>query len=210
MRLYDISVGITPTMPVWPGEPRVELKRVEQIAEGANANVSHLSCGVHVGTHVDAPIHFIQGGSGVEELPLRVLNGRAYVLHLPKASVIDEEVLKSANIPPRTRRVLFKTRNSEYWAKGELKFQEDFVAVDASGAAWLARKGVQLVGVDYLSVAPYTQSLEPHRILLEKGVVIVEGLNLSEVRQGRYTLHCLPLKLIGSDGAPARAILVGV
>ncbi len=102
MRLYDISLGITPNMPVWPGDPRVELKRVAQIADGDNANVSHLSCGVHVGTHVDAPIHFVQGGSGVDELPLRLLNGRAYVLHLPKASVIDEETLLAANIPPRT------------------------------------------------------------------------------------------------------------
>jgi arylformamidase len=105
---------------------------------------------------------------------------------------------------------LFKTRNSEYWTKGERKFRRDFVAVDSSGAEWLVRKGVRLVGVDYLSVAPFGDGGPTHRILLEAGVVIVEGLNLAAVIQGRYTIYCLPLKLIGSDGAPARVILVGV
>jgi arylformamidase len=105
---------------------------------------------------------------------------------------------------------LFRTSNSDYWARGEREFQKDFVGVDASGALWLAQKKVQLVGVDYLSVAPYKKSYETHRILLEKGVVVVEGLDLTGVSQGRYALYCLPLKLVGSDGAPARAILVGV
>lgn len=210
MRVYDISIGITPEMPVWPGDPPVELERVEHISDGANANVSRFACGVHAGTHVDAPVHFIDGEAGVESLSLRVLNGRAYVVYLPEAVVIDEATLEGAGIPPRTRRVLFKTRNSEYWENGVNIFQKDFVAVDASGAAWLVRKGVQLVGVDYLSVAPFGESREPHRILMENNVVIVEGLDLSQVAQGRYTLHCLPLKLVGSDGAPARAILVGV
>jgi arylformamidase len=210
MRVYDISLGVSPDMPVWPGDPPVVLERVRHISQGANSNVSRLAFGVHVGTHVDAPLHFIDGGQAVDKLPLRVLNGRAYVVHLPKADLIDEGMLQEAGIPPRTRRVLFRTRNSELWARGERQFQEDFVAIDPSGASWLVRKGVQLVGVDYLSVAPYGQSRKTHRILLENGVVVVEGLDLSEVAQGRYTLHCLPLKLVGSDGAPARAILVGV
>ena len=210
MRVYDISVNITPEMPVWPGDPPVTLHRVKRISQGANSNVSRLECNVHIGTHVDAPVHFIDGAAGVESLPLRVLTGRVYVVHLPQATVIDEAMLEGAGIPPRTRRVLFRTSNSRYWALGESDFQKDFVAIDASGAAWLARKKVQLVGVDYLSVAPFGDTREPHRILLEKGVVVVEGLDLSEVSHGRYTLYCLPLKLVGSDGAPARAILVGV
>jgi arylformamidase len=192
-----------------PGDPGVQLERVEAIAAGANANVSRLTCGVHTGTHVDAPLHFIDGAAAVETLPLKLLTGRAYVVHLPTAKVIDEATLESAGLPPRTRRVLFKTRNSELWAK-EKAFQTNFVAVDASGARWLVRKGVQLVGVDYLSVAPYGQSKETHHVLLEAGVVVIEGLDLSRVSQGRYSLYCLPLKLIGSDGAPARTILVGV
>ncbi len=197
-------------MPIWPEDGPVVIERIREIAKGANANVSRLECGVHVGTHVDAPIHFVDGSSGVEAIPLRVLIGRAYVVHLPHASVIDENTLEESGIPPRTRRVLFKTSNSSYWTDSEHKFKKDFVAIDASGASWLVRKRVKLVGVDYLSVAPFGASRETHRILLENDVVVVEGLNLSEVGQGRYTIYCLPLKIVGSDGAPARTILVGV
>ncbi len=210
MRIYDISVGVSPDMPVWPGDPPLILEPLKSIADGAHANVSRLACSVHVGTHIDAPRHFIDGAKGVDKLSLNVLMGRAYVINLPEALVIDAAILESAGIPPRTRRVLFKTRNSRYWAMGERQFQKDFVAIDASGAQWLVRKRVQLVGVDYLSVAPFGHGIQTHKILLGAGTVIVEGLNLSEVSQGRYKLYCLPIKLIGSDGAPARAILVGV
>lgn len=209
MRIYDVSVGISPQMPVWPGDPPVRLERVKAMASGANSNVSQLTCGVHSGTHVDAPVHFIDGASGIDSLPLKLLTGRAYVVNLPSARVIDVATLEAAGLPPRTRRVLFKTRNSELWAK-EKSFQKDFVAIDASGARWLVKKGVQLVGVDYLSVAPFGQSKETHEILLRAGVVVIEGLDLSRVSQGRYSLYCLPLKLVGCDGAPARVILVGV
>jgi arylformamidase len=210
MRIYDLTVGISPGLPVWPGDPPVTLERVKKIADGANANVSRLECGVHTGTHVDAPVHFIDGAPGIDSLSLKVLTGRAYVIDLRKATVLDAATLEASEIPPRTRRILFKTRNSAMWARQEKEFQTDFVAVEASGAEWLVRKGVQLVGVDYLSVAPYGNSRPTHRILLEAGVAVVEGLNLSQVSQGRYALYCLPLKLVGSDGAPARVILVGV
>ena len=209
MRIYDISLGISPDLPVWPGDPQIILERVSKIEEGANSNASRLECSVHIGTHIDAPIHFIEDGTGIDSLPLNVLIGRAYVIDLSAADVLDAETLENAGIPSRTRRVLFKTRNSNYWAAGETDFKEDFVGVDASGARWLVRKGVQLVGVDYLSVAPFKQSREPHRILLQAGIVIVEGLNLHDVSQGRYTLYALPIKLMRSDGAPARAILTG-
>ena len=210
MRVYDISVSITPEMPVWPGDPPVTLRRVSEIAKGANANVSRLECGVHIGTHVDAPSHFIDGAPDVETLSLKTLNGRAYVIDLMQADVLDAETLDAAGIPPRTRRVLFKTRNSEFWPSEGSEFRTDFVGVDRSGAEWLVKKGVQLVGIDYLSIAPYKQSRPTHRVLLNAGVVVIEGLDLSQVPRGRYTLHCLPLKLMGSDGAPARAILMGV
>jgi arylformamidase len=210
MRIYDLTIGISPGLPVWPGDPPVTLERVKKIADGANANVSHLACGVHTGTHVDAPLHFIDGAPGIDSLSLKVLTGRAYVIDLRNAQVLDAATLEASEIPPRTRRILFKTRNSALWARQEKEFQTDFVAVEASGAEWLVRKGVQLVGVDYLSVAPYGNSRPTHRILLEAGVAVVEGLDLSQVSQGRYALYCLPLKLVGSDGAPARVILVGV
>lgn len=207
MRIYDVSVGISPQMPVWPGDPPVKLERMREIAKGANANVSRLECGVHVGTHVDAPSHFIDGAATVETLSMELLNGEAYVVDLPEADVLDAEAIESAGIPPQARRVLFKTRNSEFWPGEGSEFRTDFVAVDKSGAEWLVKNGLELVGIDYLSIAPFKQSRPTHRALLEAEVVVIEGLDLSEVESGRYILHCLPLKLIGSDGAPARAIL---
>lgn len=210
MHTYDISLTISPEMPTWPGEPSVVLERVDKLEEGSNANVSRMAMSVHTGTHVDAPYHFLADGKSVERLPLRALTGRAYVLHLPDVDLVTAEVLEKADIPPRTRRLLFKTRNSEYWAHKSNTFQPEFVGISADGANYLVKRGVKLVGVDYLSVAPFRESRPTHEILLKSGVVIVEGLDLSEISQGRYTLYCLPLKLSGSDGAPARAILVGV
>jgi len=210
MRTYDISLTISPNLPTWPGDPSVVLERVEKIEDGSNANVSRIDMGVHTGTHVDAPYHFIQNGKTVECMNLNLLTGRAYVLHLPDVDTITASVLERSQIPPRTRRVLFKTRNSTYWKNQENQFQTDFVGLSADGADYLIRRGVKLVGVDYLSVAPFHQSRPTHEILLSAGIVILEGLDLSGVTQGRYTLYCLPLKLAGSDGAPARAILIGV
>jgi arylformamidase len=210
MQTYDISLSISPDLPTWPGDPPVVIERVDKMEEGANNNVSRIDMSVHTGTHVDAPFHFLPEGKTIEQLRLSLLTGRVYVLHLPDVDLITADVLERAQIPPRTRRVLFKTRNSAYWSRQEKSFQTDFVALNPEGAHYLVQRGVKLVGVDYLSVAPYKQSKLTHEILLKSGVVIVEGLDLSEVSQGRYTLFCLPLKLVGSDGAPARAILVGV
>jgi arylformamidase len=210
MRTYDITLTISPDLPTWPGDPGIEIERVEKIEEGSNANVTRLDMGVHTGTHVDAPYHFLQDGVTVDQLNLSLLTGRAYVLNLPDVDVITAAVLEEAQIPPRTRRVLFKTRNSEFWADGETDFQTDFVGLSEDGAEYLVRRGVKLVGMDYLSIAPFKKSRPTHERLLEAGVVVVEGLNLTEVEQGRYTIYCLPLKIANSDGAPARAILIGV
>ncbi|HBX71265.1 MAG TPA: cyclase [Chloroflexi bacterium] len=210
MKTYDITVPIFPTMPVWPGDPAVQVERVAKIEEGANANVSRLAMSAHTGTHVDAPYHFLAEGHTLEKVPLNLMMGRAYVLHLPEADLITAEILENAEIPPRTRRILFKTRNSKIWARRETAFQTDFVALAADGAEYLVNRGVKLVGIDYLSVAPFKNSRPTHEILLKAGVLILEGVNLSEVSQGRYTLYCLPLNLQGVDGAPARAVLVGV
>jgi arylformamidase len=210
MRTYDITLTISPDLPTWPGDPGVKIERVEKIEDGSNANVSRVDMGVHTGTHVDAPYHFLSDGITVDKLNLSLLTGRAYVLHLSDIYEITALVLEEAQIPPRTRRVLFKTRNSDLWVDEETDFQTDFVGLTEDGAEYLVRRGVKLVGVDYLSVAPYQKSRPTHERLLEAGVVIVEGLNLSEVSQGRYTLYCLPMKIANSDGAPARAILIGV
>jgi len=212
MRTYDISLTIKNGFPVWPGDPQIILERIQKMEEGAAANVSHIQMGVHAGTHIDAPYHFMgQGASTVENLPLNVLIGRAYVLHVPdQVDLITAPYLEQAGIPPRTRRILFKTRNSRLWQREQLQFQTDFVAVSAGGAQYIVERGIKLVGVDYLSVAPFEYSTATHEVLLSAGVVILEGINLSEVSQGRYSLYCLPIKLSGADGAPARAILVGV
>ena len=208
MSIHDITVGISTTLPVWPGNPGIELERVQQIGvNGAHANVSRLALGVHTGTHVDAPLHFVADASGVDTLPLDILIGRARVINLPRADRITSDALEKARIPPRTRRLLVRTRNSNWWRDASTDFHTDFVAVSADGADWLVAHKVELIGVDYLSVAPWKESYDTHRILLMAGVVVIEGLNLNNLKPGRYDLTCLPLKLIGSDGAPARAIL---
>ena len=209
MTIYDISLTISPDLPVWPGDPGLELKKTESMDEGAHANVTHISAGVHLGTHVDAPHHFLNDGRTVDGLSLEVLTGPCYVVQLPDGvDAITAEVLERSEINPEMKRILFGTSNSHFWAQGEKEFQTDFVAITEDGAEWLVEHGVQLVGIDYLSVAPYNDSVPTHSILLKAGIVIVEGLNLSQVIRGFYELYCLPLKIAGSDGAPARAILI--
>ncbi len=209
MRIYDISLPISPTLPVWPGDPPIQLESIESMDAGAHNNVSRLNISAHTGTHVDAPHHFLNNHRTVESLPLEVLTGPCYVAQLPDdMDTIDAETLNGIPLAEGTTRLLFGTRNSHLWAKGETEFQHDFVAVTEDGARWLVDRRIQLVGVDYLSVALFNESEPTHKVLLEAGVVILEGLNLSQVPRGFYDLYCLPLKLVGSDGAPARAILI--
>ena len=211
MRTYDITLTISPDLVVWPDDSPVELSQVSSIANGDEANVTWIQMAVHTGTHIDAPCHFIDGAEFVEHIPIDLLTGRAYVLHVEDdVDLITKDLLENSHIPPRTKRVLFRTRNSDHWKGSHTTFDQDYVALDAEAAAHLIQRGVKLIGVDYLSVAPFTDTAPTHVTLLEAGIVVVEGLNLGEVSQGRYTLYCLPLKIAGADGAPARAILIGV
>jgi arylformamidase len=197
MEIIDISVPIRTGMVTYPGDPEVRLERWSSIAEGAPANLSKLDFGVHSGTHVDAPLHFIHGAAGADELPLDVLNGPCEVVtvqHLDAAAV--------ESVHEGVERVLFKTPNSELWAQDS--FPEEFERLNGAAAKALVERGVRLVGVDYLSVGDE----EAHHALLGAGVVPIEGLDLRGVEPGSYELHCLPLRLVGSDGAPARAILI--
>ncbi len=209
MKIYDVSLAIHPALVTWPGDPGISLERVSKIEEGADANVSQIQMGVHTGTHVDAPFHFVAGGNTIESLALDVLVGQAQVVQIPASeTVIDADVLERAGVEPGVRRVLFKTGNAEHWQREPERFKEDFVAISVDGADWLVEHGVRLVGIDYLSVAPFDAGVPTHVALLKAGVVALEGLDLSEVEPGTYELYCLPLKLKGSDGAPARTILI--
>ena len=209
MTIFDISLTISPDLPTWPGDLGLELKQFESMDKGSRTNCTSISTSVHLGTHVDAPHHFLTDGRTVEQLSLEVLTGPCYVVQLPDGvEAITSEVLARTEIAPDMKRILFGTRNSHQWAKGVTKFQTDYVAITEDGAEWLVEHGVQLVGVDYLSVAPYEDSTPTHTVLLKAGIVLVEGLNLSKVMRGFYDLYCLPLKIAGSDGAPARAILI--
>ncbi|MFN2298541.1 MAG: cyclase family protein [Anaerolineales bacterium] len=205
-KIIDVSMDIHPGMLVWEGDDEVELRRTEKMEDGAHANVSRIRCSVHTGTHVDAPLHFIDGGESVDRIPLAVLIGPAWVADIPARRHISAEYLEKAGIPGGTERLLMKTRNSRF-LDTQTQFRSDFTGLNESGAQWILSKGIRLVGNDYLSVASRDQTGPVHRLLLEAGVVLVEGISLREVPAGACRFYCLPLKLAGSDGAPARAAI---
>jgi arylformamidase len=197
--IIDISVPVRPGMVTYPGDPTVTLERVVSIADGGVVNLSRLDFGVHSGTHVDAPVHFIDGAAAAESLPLDVLLGPARVLDLTAAERLDASAFDGVELQER---VLLKTRNSELWERET--FADEFLALTEDGARALIDAGVRLVGIDYLSIGDEAA----HQALLGAGVVAIEGLDLRGVEPGEYRLVCAPLKLVGSDGAPARALLI--
>jgi len=207
-QIYDISLPISESLVVWPGDIPVNVTQSSHLAAGNSFTVSQIHLSSHAGTHVDAPTHFILGGGGVDTLDLNVMVGMALVVEALEADMLSEDVLKTLSIPPGTERVLFHTRNSKRWARGEEKFSKEFVAVTKDGAQWMVSQGIRLVGVDYLSVAPFEEGAATHRILLNAGVIVIEGLNLNGIAPGEYQLVCLPLNIVGIDGAPARVVLI--
>lgn len=208
MKIYDITLTITPDIPVWPGDVKVQLERVKKIEEGAEDNLSKMTLGVHTGTHMDAPYHFVANGKKIDELPLEMMVGPVQVVQIPEdVDLITADVLKKVKINPKIKRILFKTRNSKLWEKGENKFQTDFVGINDDAAEVLVQTGMMLVGLDYLSVAPFGNGKPPHDILLKAGMTLLEGVNLTEVPPGEYTIYSLPMKLGATEGAPARVIL---
>jgi arylformamidase len=202
----DVSVTVRDGMPHWPDNPPIVLERVLDTERGDVCNVSHLAMGVHSGTHMDGPVHFLHGAGGLDEMPLTATMGEARVIQIddPREVTVDE--LRKHRLQPGER-VLFRTSNSDRcWQSSS--FVEDFVGLSEEAAAHLAQTGVQTVGIDYLSVGGYhADGAKIHKTLLEAGIWIIEGLNLSPVTGGRYEMICLPVKISGSDGAPARAIL---
>jgi arylformamidase len=207
MPIYDITVPIRPGMPIYEGDPAVEIAAWSALAKGNSANVSFLHFGAHTGTHVDAPAHFIEGARKIDALPLDVLIGTARLIRVPdEVTEIDPEFLAGCDLD-QVGRVLFHTRNSNFWSEG---FRKDFTHLLPEAAEMLVKRGIKLVGTDYLSIEKFHSGHHrTHLALLSQSVVIVEGLNLSAVPAGDYELICLPLKIAGGagDGAPARAVL---
>lgn len=190
----------------YPGTPSVTIKRVRQMGSGDGANESRITMGAHSGTHMDAPIHFLPQGDGIDQMPLSATIGRATVIHIHDRRSITRRELMEHPIEKEDR-ILLKTRNSPRCWK-TARFLSDFVYLETDAALWLVKRGIQAVGIDYLSVGGYQKNgPEVHRLLLRHGVWIIEGLNLTRVAPGRYEMICLPLRIEGADGAPARAIL---
>jgi arylformamidase len=200
--LHDVSVPIRPGMPIYRGNPGVELERALSIAGGDGANVSRLTMGVHTGTHIDGSLHFYDDGEGVDSLPLEAMLGRCEVVEVTDpGDAIGPAALEAAAIPAGAERVLLKTPNSKLWELDA--FTHDFVRLDGPGAAWIRERGIRLIGIDYLSIGDH----DAHLDLLGNGIVALEGLDLRAIDPGPYELICLPIRLAGTDGAPARVLL---
>jgi len=208
MKFFDVTVAISESVPIYEGDPRASVEGVMAISRGDGANVSSLCFGAHTGTHVDAPNHFIDGTRRVEDLEVEKLIGPCRVVELAG----DVTAIEPGHLSDMAgvERLLFKTRNSDFWDRPEAGFRTDFTYITPDAARSLADAGLWLVGIDYLSVEKFgSEDFATHKLLLEKEIVILEGLDLREVAPGDYELICLPLKYIGGtgDGAPARTVL---
>jgi len=204
MRIFDISVPLAEGLPTWPGDPCLSQEPVLQLEKGDGARVSRITLGDHTGTHLDAPAHMLENGATLDEIPLSLLMGRALVADLRGCAEIGLPEL--AGLPlAGEERLLLRTDNSALWTNPQ--FCPDFIALTAEGAAYLVSQGVRLVGIDYLSIESFHGDGSVHRTLLGNGVVILEGLDLSQVSAGLYELVCLPLRIAGGAGAPARAVV---
>jgi arylformamidase len=205
MKLIDVSVPLDATLPTYPHNTPFSLEPIKRLARGDSSNVSTLHMSAHCGTHVDAPRHFFDSGPGTEALPLDLLMGRVRVIQVTSRTGIAAEDLANQDFSEDVR-ILIKTRNSLLW--GTPEFRPDYVGVTESGARHLVAHGIKLVGVDYLSVEQFkTPGAPAHHVLLGAGTIVIEGLNLRDVEPGIYDLCCLPLRIVGSDGAPARVVL---
>lgn len=208
MKIFDISISLEKNMPVWPGNKAPQITQARSIRRGDASNDTKIEMNMHSGTHIDAPLHFLAQGKTITDLSLQGFIGKALVVHLPKAQVIDSEVLRNIRIPRGVTRILFKTSNSLLWRKKETSFNKKYVGLTVDGALWLVKKEITLIGVDYLSVATFREIAEVHKTFLKKGVVLLEGIDLSAVTSGIYTLVSMPLKISAVEAAPVRAILI--
>lgn len=209
-RVLDVTLPLSPGLPVWAGDPAFEVEPVVRIAEGDVCNVSQLTMSSHAGTHVDAPRHFVEAGATVDEiLPTRLIGPCVVVRFAGEVRRIEPEHLAAANVPVGTTRLLVRTANSDRWRTADGADLTDGVALSPAAARWVVGHGIEVIGIDGLSIeAADDAANETHRTLLGAGVLVIEGLDLSAVEPGPYGLICLPLRLEGGDGAPARVLLV--
>ncbi len=208
MKIYDISIPLSVQTPVWEGDKGVSITRVATVGSKSDFNISRIEMGVHAGTHIDAPFHTMSDAGKLESIPLEKLVGKTQVVQIPEnVKRITAAILTDADIQPGMKKLLFKTRNSKFWKCESPQFRTDFTALDSSAADWLVKFGVELVGLDSFSVSLMDDLVQPHVIMLHAGIVLIENLDLLEVPAGCYDLFCLPLKLVGTEGAPARVIL---
>ena len=205
MKLIDVTVPLDSNLPLYPGNTPLTLEPIKRVARGDSSNVSAVRMSVHAGTHVDAPRHFFDGGYAAEGLPLDLLCGRARVVELTTRRAVTPEDLAAFDLSEDVR-LLLKTHNSRLW--GSPDFHQDYIGVTEPAAKFLVDRGVKVLGVDYLSVEEFKKAGAPaHHTLLGAGTIVIEGLNLLDVDPGTYEMFCLPLSLVGADGAPARVVL---
>lgn len=204
--VLDISMPLDGRTPTWPGSPGYALSTHLSLSEGDIANASAIEMDVHCGTHVDAPRHFVEDGRTLDQLGLGPFVGPAWIADAVGHPVIDASLLNALDIPRDTTRLLLRTDNS--LNRREAPFYEDYVGVAPDGAQWIVDRGIELVGIDYLSVQLFHDPPNTHQILLCAGTVILEGLALTDARPGPWRLVCLPMRLVGAEAAPARAVLL--
>lgn len=206
-RFIDISMPLSRNSITWPGSCGVRVDRVQSIEAGDSANVSRLDCDVHVGTHIENSLHFVRNGRPIDAIPIETLIGPAFVAHISEAPSVGRAELEAAGIPGDVTRLLLRTRNSKRALALSTQFRDDYTGLTCEGALWVVERGIELVGIDYLSIAAFAEIEETHHALMRHDVAILEGLDLSPVHSGRYELICLPLSLPGAEAAPARAVL---
>lgn len=207
-KIFDVTLALANNLPTWPGDAPSRIEHEYSIANGDDFNSSRIQASLHWGTHLDAPYHLNPDGWGIDEIPLELLVGPAKVVELPEVIRITAAELKGHHLQG-VQRLLFKTRNSHFWKERPLRFHPEFTALTADAARYLLRIGVRLIGIDYLSIDLFTAAdLPVHRLLYRHNIPAIEGLNLGAVAAGNYQLICLPLKIRGGDGAPARVLLL--
>ncbi len=205
-KVHDLSVSLYNGMLTWPSDPRLRMRRVKEIESGSKANLSEIGMSAHAGTHMDAPLHFLRKGRGIDEIPVEKFMVSCFVKEVKGSSIVKED-LKNMDYK-KYRAILFKTNNSRQKLLYRKAFYPSFVHLSLEAAEELVKKGIEMVGIDYLSIEKYQGDGNVHRTLLKNNVLIIETLDLTKVKEGEYTLIIAPLKIKKGDGAPSRVLLI--